>query len=59
MSALGEGQHSLWMHDPHTISAVIQVELEDSAALADLVKGKQHEGIVTDAEIAWSSTSKR
>lgn len=52
MCALRDGQHTLWMHDPRTISTVIQVELDDSAALADLVKGKQHEGVVTDAEFA-------
>ncbi|TKA61892.1 hypothetical protein B0A55_11799 [Friedmanniomyces simplex] len=38
--------------DPLTLSAIIQLQLEDSEHLAANVKGKQREGTVTDAELA-------
>ena len=38
--------------DPLTFNAIIEIQLEDSAALAGSAKGKQREGTVNDAEVA-------
>ena len=49
MALLQETYHGL---DPLTLNAIIQIQLEDSAALAGSAKGKQREGTVNDAEVA-------
>lgn len=49
MALLQEAYHGL---DPLTLSAIIEIQLEDSAALAGLSKGKQREGTIRDAELA-------
>jgi hypothetical protein len=49
MTLLQETYHGL---DPLTLDAIIQIQLEDSAALAGSAKGKQREGTVNDAEVA-------
>ena len=49
MALLQENYHGL---DPLTLNAIIQIQLEDSAALAGSAKGKQREGTVNDAEVA-------
>lgn len=38
--------------DPLTLSAIVQIQLEDSQQLVANSKGKQREGTVTDAELA-------
>nr|POF06925.1 putative e3 ubiquitin-protein ligase ari4 [Quercus suber] len=38
--------------DPLTLDAIVQIQLEDSQAVAKLAKGKQREGEMTDAQIA-------
>jgi len=38
--------------DPLTLAAIVQMQLEDSQELATMAKGKQREGVVTDAELA-------
>jgi len=49
MAFLQELYHGL---DPLTLNAIIEIQLEDSAALAGSAKGKQREGTVNDAEVA-------
>nr|POF17961.1 hypothetical protein CFP56_13372 [Quercus suber] len=38
--------------DPLSLDAIVQLQLEDSQALAGSAKGKQREGVVTDAQLA-------
>lgn len=49
MALLQEIYHGL---DPLTLNAIIEIHLEDSAALAGSAKGKQREGTVNDTEVA-------
>lgn len=52
MSAKPVCQDPLWGLDALTLNAVMEMELEDSTAIAGSVKGKQREGAVSDAELA-------
>lgn len=49
MALLQETYHGL---DPLTLSAIIEIQLEDSASLARSSKGKQREGTTKDVDIA-------
>lgn len=57
MSALLLWQEPSWGFDALILTAVMEMELDDGTELANLAKGKQREGTVTDAELAFEMYS--